>query len=368
MATAGRSDCRSAQPRRFIPHNRSIAPLFRTSCSGSDYIAGDLCPEFFNGRKFLLGAKVALEENFEILVIDLLFEVEQMNFEQAMAAGIGNGGTHTDVGHTLKNFRSAPDFDRINSIGWQLFVVSSQVCGWETNFPSELLAGHDRSQHRKTSAQQSLSVIEISRFKGFPDSGAADRFAIDFDGGHTNFRKAKFVTKSSKQFNGSGAAFAKTPAMADTDFPQAIARGGQTSDEFGRLGIREFTIKMDDEHMFETESSNQAQLVGGRRQDPRRFVGPQNADRVGIKRDDHGGSAGATSAPECALDDRPMTAMHSIENTDRKENRPRHRGQFIDRSQKPVHAPRIRETVGKVKILSLSDEGFPFFSSSTVTA
>ena len=57
----------------------------------------DLRAEGVEGREFLLGAEEFAEGDFEVFAIDGVVEVEQMHFEDALAAGGLDGRADADV-------------------------------------------------------------------------------------------------------------------------------------------------------------------------------------------------------------------------------------------------------------------------------
>lgn len=69
-------------------------------------IAGDLRAEFFDAGEFFFRAQVPSEGEFELLSVNLLAEIEEMNLEDAFAAGRRDGRTNANIDHSAESFRA----------------------------------------------------------------------------------------------------------------------------------------------------------------------------------------------------------------------------------------------------------------------
>ena len=79
-------------------------------CASADDICGDLLPESVETRKFLLRTKEAAKRDLQIFAVDFLVEVEEVNLDQSLSAGVFEGGTDADIGNTFlrSHFGDAP--------------------------------------------------------------------------------------------------------------------------------------------------------------------------------------------------------------------------------------------------------------------
>src|SRR5262249_14358297 len=150
--------------------------------------------------ELLLGAEEAAEADFEVFAVDVAVEIEEVHFEDALAAGVRDRGAHADVGDAAQRFGADCGVDGVDAVGWELLVVGAEVGGGEADRAAKLVALRDGAEDRVGTTEETFGFRQPAFLHGAADEGAADDLAFDFDGGHAYFVEAELVAEAVEQF------------------------------------------------------------------------------------------------------------------------------------------------------------------------
>ena len=391
----------------------------RKNFAGLGDVLCDLGAEGVEGREFLLGAEELAEGDFEVFAVDGFVEVEEMHLEDALAAGVFDRRADADVHDAGQRLRAAPGFDGIDAVGRKLLVVGAEICrGKAEGFP-DVIALDDGAEDRELAAEQPSGVIQIAIFHRAANERAADDFAIHFHRRHTDFGEAKLCAELFEEREVAGAAFAKRPLEADADFAQRPRSRDQGADEVGGFSRGEGLVEWDEENVRDAEAADELEFVRRGGEKSRRLFRSQHADGMRVEGDGDGSAAVLLCVVECAAKHGLMAQMHAVEDADGEEEWAGKRGEAGDgaecghgkiRNPKSEirnkfeqleirkmemdartavflhfsrfefvsdfgfrisifshHAPRMRETVGRLRMRFSISRGSSVLISSTVT-
>ena len=149
--------------------------------------------------------------------------------------------------------------------------------------------------------------------------------------------EAELGSKLLQERQVTGAILSKRPFLADANFAQRPRRRDQLPNEILRRGRSQFAIKFEHEQMRHSQFANKRDLVLRRGQEPRTFLRPENLCRVRIKRNHDGRATRFDRVPRGSGDDRLMSKVDTIKDTDGEKNRAWDLRQLRDRPQ-DLHA------------------------------
>src|SRR5690606_36353372 len=115
------------------------------------------------------------------------------------------------------------------------------------------------------------------------------------------------------------AAAAKAVVVADDEVTQAKARDEDLLDETLRLEGRKRPVEAEEDGIGQSGLREDLHLFDGRREQRRRGVGPDDAQRMRVERDEDAGTVALARALHHALQQFPVPAMHAVERTDRED-------------------------------------------------
>ncbi len=109
--------------------------------------------------------------------------------------------------------------------------------------------------------------------------------------------------------------------LPDDDLPRVQLTGQDAGDELPRRLIGEGPIEREYAHLFDAERFEPFQSLFERAEQTRRAVGREDVGGVRIERDDrrHGVAGAFTVQVQQHVDDRLMTEVQTIEDTDRDD-------------------------------------------------
>src|SRR6266567_3942952 len=129
--------------------------------------------------KFFFRPEIADESHFEILAVDIAFEIEQVNLQNSLRFAGAHSRPITEVHYAGINNSIQLRFGEINAVWRKLLVVGAQICRRKSDFLSNIVAAHDCSQNRVFAAQHLCRLRQITRFHSLTDRRTAYHFAID---------------------------------------------------------------------------------------------------------------------------------------------------------------------------------------------
>jgi len=276
-------------------------------------ILGDPGFQRVQRAEFLLGAQAGAEGDFDVLAVDVLVEIEEVEFQDALAGGGANGGADAEVDDAFERAASPEGGHGVHAVGGELLVVCAQIRGGKAEGAAELVAAHDCAEDRVVAAQQQGGASEVACLDGTADGGAGDDFAIDLDGGDADLVETEAVAHLAEHFEIAGTAAAEAPLVADADFAQRAAGVVQCEDEIlGRRG-GEFWGEGDDEDGLDAEGADEAELVGGGGEEARGAPAAEDFGRVGIERDGDGAAVAGAGIGQRAEEHGAMAEVDAIE-------------------------------------------------------
>src|ERR1700677_2630612 len=143
-------------------------------------IAGDLCLERVKVGELFLRSQEFPEDYLDVVAVDIFVEIEKMHLEQALAALIGYGRSHSNVHDAEMCFSIVKRLHGVNPVRWKLFVVSADICGRKPELPSEMVALDDGSEHGEFASEIMRGAFQFARLHFRPDQGAAYPLAVVF--------------------------------------------------------------------------------------------------------------------------------------------------------------------------------------------
>lgn len=106
--------------------------------AGFSAVFGNLCFEGFDVRKPHFIAKTLHEFYLHLASVDVLIEVQEVDFEDAFGMVLGDGGAVAKVGHGREKFGAEACGDGIDSNRGKLLGLSGEVGRRETDFSADL--------------------------------------------------------------------------------------------------------------------------------------------------------------------------------------------------------------------------------------
>src|SRR5437870_3494868 len=152
--------------------------LFRRQLARLLHIAFDLAHERIDIFEFLLRPQIADETQLNYPDVNIAVEVEQVNLQNALGFAAAHRWPITKVHDTRVSNSIQLRFGEVDAVWRELFVVSAQICRWESDFLSEIVSAHNCPQDRVFSAQHLHRLFQIARFDRLPDRRAAYELAI----------------------------------------------------------------------------------------------------------------------------------------------------------------------------------------------
>jgi hypothetical protein len=155
--------------------------------------------ESVQGWELFFGAEKAAEGDFEILAVEIPFEIKKMHFEDALARGVPNRWADANVYDAVMLVFSVPNFDGIYPVWRELLVMRAEIRGGKSEGSSNARAFDDGSENGKLAAKVCRGRGEIAGFDGAANEGAADDLPADFDGWDAHFIESQLCAQASEE-------------------------------------------------------------------------------------------------------------------------------------------------------------------------
>ena len=183
-----------------------------------------------------------------------------MDFQNALGFAAHSWPT-TKVHDAWINSSVQPRLSEINAVWRELLVVGAQVCGWESNFSSEIVAAHNRPQNRVFAAKHLRCLCEITCFKGLTNRRTAHQLAVDGHRRNSHNTEIEACAELVEQFEIAAPVFSKRPFVPHANFAQRFRMLHQLLHEVFGLGCGKLLIKLNDQKMRHAEVADQSDLV-----------------------------------------------------------------------------------------------------------
>ena len=210
-------------------------------------------------------------------------------------------------------------------------------------------------------------VGEATLGKGEPDHRAADHHAVDTNGRNLAGEEIFFTAELAEEVDVSPALVSKGPALADADAGEGIRGGAEMFHEILGLQSGEVLVEGQHQRVGEAHSLHEPQFVRRRREQAWHGVRAQNRRRVGVEGQRHGGGGEFLGFALGGFQNHPVAEVHPVENPGGDHHRAGDFHQTLDGLEDAHHAPRSRETAGRLRTRWRIASRGPFLSSSTVT-
>src|SRR4029077_12081005 len=93
------------------------------------------------------------EAQFELFAVNVAIEIEEVNFENAVRSAAAHRGPITEIHYAGIDNAVELCFGEINAVRRKLLAMGAQVCGRKSDFLSQVIAVHNRSQDRVFAAK-----------------------------------------------------------------------------------------------------------------------------------------------------------------------------------------------------------------------
>jgi hypothetical protein len=182
-----------------------------------------------------------------------------------------------------------------------------------------------------------------------PNQCAADHYAFDTNGQGFAGEEIFFTAKFAQEIDISPSLVSKRPTLADADSREGFGCFAELLDEILGLYGSELLVEVHHQRVREAHSLHEAQLEWRRREEARNGAGAKNSRGMGIKRKRHGRSSDSLGLAQGITENRTMPEVHSIKNPGGDHHRALDFRQPVDGSEDSHHAPRKRETAGRLR-------------------
>src|SRR5262249_42273351 len=137
-------------------------------------VALNLGLKFLDSREFFLRAEIPEESYLDVAAVNILLKVKQVQFKQPFSGFVLNRRPNADIDHTPVLPSIKPCLGGIDPVGWELFVMSSQISCGKTQAPAQLPAFRYRSENREFPSQERVGEVQGSALDCRADQCAAD--------------------------------------------------------------------------------------------------------------------------------------------------------------------------------------------------
>src|SRR5687767_2497777 len=177
-------------------------------------VSGNLGLEFLQRGKFFLIPQFIHKDNFHLFTVELVVEIQEMNFNAQLWIGLIQRGPITYVQDSAVGLVPHDGMCRIHTTGRRQQAGGVDVGSRETKLMSELIAMHDPPGQGIGTPQHLTSGIEIAITNGFTNTRAADCLAVKRDSGDTVNREAQLFSQRFQQIDVSAPSVAKDEICA----------------------------------------------------------------------------------------------------------------------------------------------------------
>jgi hypothetical protein len=225
------------------------------------HIPRNLDLECFNRGELDFIAQFSSEHDFQFLALEFGFHVQEMGFDAQGCVGGFQGGAGADIDDGGPGFGSPEGLGGVDAFGRQDQAARFQVRRGKAELMAQMVAGHDTSRHRVGASQHLAGEAQVPPANSFADSGAADGFVIQRNGGQAVHRKSELFAQPPEQTDIPAPLMAKSEIGADAkalDRPQ-IPR--QPADERLTRLLAESLVKMEQQQRLRPERLNRPLLL-----------------------------------------------------------------------------------------------------------
>jgi hypothetical protein len=193
------------------------------------------------------------------------------------------------------------------------------------------------------------SVAEASLGKGEPDHRAADHHVVNTNGRNLAGEEIFFATELAEKVDVSSPLVAEGPALADADAGKGIRGGAELFDEILGLQGGEVLVECHHQRVGDAHALHEPKFKRCRREQPRHGVRTKDSCRVRIEGESDGGGSDFFRLAQGLAENRLMPEVHSVKNPSGYHHRALDFRQPFDGSEDSHHAPRKRETAGRLR-------------------
>jgi hypothetical protein len=266
--------------------------------------------------------------DFQRVSIEVARKIEQVHFQQATLTA--DGWAEAQIGDSNGGLSAGQDgINDPDSIGRELRIADCQVCRWIAKGAAEFSALDDIPANDVRSPKHLACSGKVSVANGLSDAGAADAVSIKHDRRHGFELESSQLCLLFEKFHITAAIPPEAPVFTDCDGPDGGGRQGV--DEIRRFHAGEFLVEMEgDEKPKPQFAHDPGFVVEGFEQGRGSFARGDDTDRVGVESDQSGESALASGGLDGPVDDRLVTDVDPVEDSERQMERKSERGQVLE--------------------------------------
>ena len=201
--------------------------------------------------------------DFDFLIVDVVAEVEEVDFEQEAGFGPFDGGAEAEVGDAAaEGCVGHFGFDRVDASGRELFVEDFEVGGGESDGAAELAALDDLAEDGVVAAEEALGGGEVARLNSGADAGAADDFVlVTADGLDAVDGEAVECAFCAEEIAVAQTVLAEAPVAADADLGKGAGGGDELIDEVVGTALGELDIECLHEEVPDADGLEESDFV-----------------------------------------------------------------------------------------------------------
>src|SRR3569623_1171749 len=148
-------------------------------------VAADLFFQIVETIETLLGPEEIQKRDFDVRVVKVALEIQQVQFEAEFGFRFVDGGPDSDIHDALQGRAAHLGKHGINAVRWSDEPLNIDVRGRETEFPANLISANNRSADGVSSAEHLAGGFQFSLGNALADACAADDLSSKTHRSHT---------------------------------------------------------------------------------------------------------------------------------------------------------------------------------------